>query len=53
MFHWLDRAWINRDAGIQRLLIDPTLRPYRNDPRFTAYCRKVGLPVPGRQDRHD
>ncbi len=47
MFHWLDRAWINRDAGIQRLLTDPILLRYKDDPRFAAYCRKVGLPVPG------
>ena len=53
MFHWLDRAWNNRDAGIQYLLIDPILLRYKDDPRFAAYCRKVGLPVPGRQDRHD
>ncbi|MGB8635005.1 MAG: hypothetical protein WCD36_06925, partial [Rhodanobacteraceae bacterium] len=52
MFHWLDRAWINRDAGIKYLLIDPPLRPYRNDPRFTAFCRKAGLPVPGSQGGH-
>jgi len=24
---------------------------YRDDPRFAAFCRKVGLPVPGRRPR--
>jgi hypothetical protein len=46
-FEWLDRAWDNRDSGIRFLLGDPFLARYRSEPRFTAYCRKVGLPVPG------
>ena len=46
MFHWLDRSWANRDAGIQHLLVDPLILRYKEDPRFAAYCRKVGLPVP-------
>ena len=46
-FEWLDRAWINRDAGIGYLLYDPFILRYKGDPRFVAYCRKVGLPVPG------
>jgi len=27
-------------------LYDPFIKRFRNDPRFTAYCRKVGLPAP-------
>jgi TolB-like protein/Tfp pilus assembly protein PilF len=50
-FEWLDRAWDNRDSGIPGLLGDPFLARYRSDRRFTAYCRKVGLPVPG-EARH-
>jgi TolB-like protein/Tfp pilus assembly protein PilF len=46
-FEWLDRAWINRDSGIQFLLYDPFILRYKDDPRFEAFCRKVGLPVPG------
>ena len=46
MFAWLDRAWANRDPGISHALYDPTVLRYRNDPRFAAYCRKVGLPWP-------
>jgi len=45
-FEWLDRAWSNRDAGIQYLLFDPFILRYKDDPRFAAFCRKVGLPVP-------
>lgn len=46
MFAWLDRAWANRDPGISYLLYDPLVLHYRDDPRFAAYCGKVGLPWP-------
>jgi TolB-like protein/Tfp pilus assembly protein PilF len=42
-FEWLDRALANRDPGIQFLLVDPFLLRYRNDPRFAAFCAKIGL----------
>jgi tetratricopeptide (TPR) repeat protein len=45
MFTWLDRAWDTRDSGIGRLLTDPFILRYRNDPRFAAFCKKVGLPA--------
>ena len=45
-FEWLDRAWNNRDEGVQYLLFDPFILRYKNDPRFAAVCRRVGLPVP-------
>ena len=45
LFKWLDRAWKNRDGGIHYLLYDPTILRYRNDPRFAAFCKKVGLPT--------
>ena len=47
VFEWLDRAWANRDPGVGQLLYDALLLPYKNDPRFAAFCRKVGPPVPG------
>src|SRR5579883_1021090 len=46
MFAWLERAWANRDPGISYLLYDPFLLAYRGDPRFAAFCRKLGLPPP-------
>jgi TolB-like protein/Flp pilus assembly protein TadD len=46
-FEWLDRAWTNRDPGVTTLLFDPFILRYKNDPRFAAFSRKVGLPVPG------
>jgi len=45
-FEWLDRAWANHDAGVGLLLYDPLLLRYQHDPRFAAYCKKVGLPAP-------
>ena len=45
MFHWLDRAWTQRDPGIGGLLNDPLILRYRDDPRFAAFCTKVGLPT--------
>jgi TolB-like protein/Tfp pilus assembly protein PilF len=44
-FEWLDRAWAARDPGIEYLLTDPLILRFRNDPRFAAFCKKVGLPT--------
>ena len=44
-FEWLDRAWANRDAGVSYLLFDPFILRFRDDPRFAAFCKKVGLPA--------
>lgn len=45
LFGWLDRARNNHDGGIIFLLTDPLILRYRDDPRFAAFCRKVGLPT--------
>lgn len=45
-FGWLDRAWSSRDGGVQYLHSDPFILRYRDDPRFAAFCKKVGLPTP-------
>ena len=34
------------------LLFDPFITRYKDDPRFAAFCRKVGLPVPGQAAAH-
>jgi hypothetical protein len=46
-FAWLERAFSSRDLSIASLLYDPLILRYKDDPRFAALCRKVGLPVPG------
>ena len=48
-FQWLDRAWTARDPGVSGLLYDPFLLAYKDDPRFAAFCRRVGLPAPGQE----
>lgn len=45
VFKWLERAWANRDSGLGTLLYTPFFAQYRRDPRFAAFCRKIGLPV--------
>ncbi len=45
-FAWLDRAWTTHDNGISDLLYDPFILRFKSDPRFAAFCRKVGLPLP-------
>ena len=47
MFHWLDRAWRQRDSGMVELLYDPIFEPYYGDPRFAEVCHHLGVPVPG------
>jgi hypothetical protein len=42
-FDWLDRAWSARDSGVQTLLYDPFIHRFKEDPRFIAFCSKVGL----------
>ena len=45
-FRWLDRAWSNRDPAFTYLLYDPFILRYKDDLRFAALCKKVGLPTP-------
>jgi TolB-like protein/Tfp pilus assembly protein PilF len=45
-FEWLDRAWTNRESDIAYLLFDPFILRFKDEPRFAAFCRKVGLPTP-------
>jgi hypothetical protein len=46
VFEWLDRAWAQRDNNVSILYYDPFLLPYKDDPRFAEFCRKIGLPTP-------
>jgi TolB-like protein/Flp pilus assembly protein TadD len=45
MFKWLDHAWFDRDSGLHNLLSNPFILRYHDDPRFAAFCKKVGLPT--------
>ena len=46
MFKWLDRAWANRENSVCVIYYDPLVLRDKDDPRFAAFCRKVGLPTP-------
>jgi TolB-like protein len=43
MFKWLETAYANRDGGLVRVFVIPFLMDYRDDPRFAAFCRKLGI----------
>jgi adenylate cyclase len=42
-FEWLERARQQRDAGLASLRKDPLLANLRDDPRWTAFLRTMGL----------
>jgi tetratricopeptide (TPR) repeat protein len=43
-FQWLERAFARRDSGLVWLKVSMVLRPIRNDPRYEALLRRMGLP---------
>ena len=43
-FQWLDRAYLQRDAGMRSVKIDPWLQRIRNDPRYADLLKKMNLP---------
>jgi TolB-like protein/Flp pilus assembly protein TadD len=46
MFEWLDRAYVERDAGLTQLLVTPFILNYKDDPRFAAFCQKLKVQFP-------
>jgi tetratricopeptide (TPR) repeat protein len=44
-FHWLDRAYTDRDGGLTEMKVDPLLNKLRRDARFTALLKKMRLPL--------
>jgi hypothetical protein len=46
-FAWLDKAVVARDPTVTTLYEAPmNLQALIKDPRFAAFCRKIGLPTP-------
>ena len=43
-FHWLDRAFEQRDGGLAELKYDPLMRELHADPRWAALLNRMGLP---------
>ena len=46
VFEWLDRAYDVHDPRVINTTSEDFLKPYHSDPRFIAFCRKVGLTPP-------
>jgi tetratricopeptide (TPR) repeat protein len=44
-FEWLERAYAQRDGGLNEVKGDPLLKSLRGDPRYTAVLTKMRLPV--------
>ena len=44
-FEWLDRAYNQRDMGLCWMKGDPMLRGLEHDSRYTAFLKKMKLPL--------
>jgi TolB-like protein len=44
-FEWLDRAYAQRDSGLIGTKVDPLLKNLHSDPRYTAFLKKMNLPI--------
>jgi predicted Zn-dependent protease len=43
-FAWLERAYLQRDAGLSQMKGDPLLKNLVHDPRYAAFLKKMRLP---------
>lgn len=43
-FAWLDRAYAQRDQGLEGVKTSPLLKSIRSDPRYAAFLTKMHLP---------
>ncbi|HET7777981.1 MAG TPA: tetratricopeptide repeat protein [Rudaea sp.] len=44
VFHWLEHALATNDPGVTELYGTPYVIAFRDDPRFSALAKKIGLP---------
>jgi len=44
-FVWLDRAYVLRDGELSITKVDPLLKNVHADPRYTAFLKKLNLPI--------
>jgi TolB-like protein/Tfp pilus assembly protein PilF len=44
-FEWLERAYNQRDGGLAEMKGDPLLRNIEKDPHYTAFLKKMKLPL--------
>ncbi|HMJ62064.1 MAG TPA: tetratricopeptide repeat protein [Bryobacteraceae bacterium] len=45
-FEWLEQAYKKQDPGVMAIVDNPFTRELRSDPRFGAFCKKIGVPFP-------
>ena len=43
-FKWLDKAYQERDSGLDTMKYDPEFDSLHADPRFAEFVKKVGIP---------
>src|SRR6266849_3157687 len=43
VFHWLDRAYEDRRGWLTYMKVDPIFDPVRNEPRYTAFLKRMNL----------
>src|SRR6266571_2933131 len=43
VFHWLDRAYEDRRGWLTYMKVDPIFDPMRNEPRYTAFLKRMRL----------
>jgi tetratricopeptide (TPR) repeat protein len=43
-FQWLELAYQGRDDYLAYVKVDPTIAPFRSDPRYADLLRRMGLP---------
>ena len=44
-FEWLDRAYSRHNDGLIETKIEPLLKNLHHDPRYTAFLKKLNLPI--------
>ena len=44
VFQWLEHALVTKDPGVTELYGTPYIRAFRDDPRFAALAKQIGLP---------
>src|SRR6266446_2611477 len=44
-FEWLDRAYVQHDSGVAETKSSTLLKNLRGDPRYTAFLKKLRLPL--------
>ena len=43
VFHWLERAYVDRRGWLTYIKVDPIFDPVKDDPRFAAFLRRMNL----------